>query len=86
MELITLKGVKIMSVDKAKSKIASFYPNLQTWIQQKVAPSEQSISVSTSFQQDLEPLLQLKSNMNHLEKLNHRMNFMMREFQSIIKK
>ena len=85
MQLIALKGVKFMSVGQAKSKIASFYPNLHTWLQ-KAKPGDHDYQISMDFKKELEPLLSLKQNVEDLDNKSRKLNFLIRELDSVIKK
>jgi hypothetical protein len=81
MQILKLKGVKVMSFTDAKNKVS----DLVTTNAIRVL-SKQHDRLAPSFQEDLEPLLRLKKNVKDLEGLNSRMNFMMRELQGLIKK
>ncbi len=84
MQILKLKGVKVMSFTNAKNKVSSLNPiNL---LGKTSTVSRQRDQLAPSFQDDLEPLLRLKKNVKDLEHLNSHMNFMMRELQGLIKK
>ncbi|MCB0349198.1 MAG: hypothetical protein KDD37_10200 [Bdellovibrionales bacterium] len=72
-----------MSFTDAKNKVSNL--NTSNVIGGTRILSKQHDHLAPSFQEDLEPLLRLKKNVKDLEQLNSRMNFMMRELQSLIK-
>lgn len=74
-----------MSLLNKTQKIASL--NIQQLLQKVYGSSVlESAHPNTHLQNDLEPLLRLRANLNELEHLSVRTQFLMSEIQTLVKK